>query len=66
MLGAGSPGKISGPIRNLIGLVKTRLQKYCDEAKKLLSFPAQEETVDGDELLAEELTERMNININYL
>ena len=41
--------------------MKTRLQKYCDEARKLLSSPVQEETTDGDEVLAEELTEYLNI-----
>ena len=45
--------------------MKTRLQKYCDEARKLLSFPVQEETTDGDEVLAEELTECLNIIYVY-
>ena len=57
---------MSGHIRKLIGPSKARLQGYYDEANKLLSSPVQEETMQDEELISEDLIERMNTNLNLL
>ena len=41
---------MSGPIRKLMGPVKTRLQCYVEEASSLLSSAVEEKTVMEDEL----------------
>ena len=57
---------MSGPIRKLIGPAKVRLHKYYEEANTILSFLVREETMEDDEVLAEQLIECMNNNVNLL
>ena len=54
---------MSGHVRKLIGPSKAQLQGYCDEANKLLSSPVQEE---DEEIISEDLIERMNTNLSLL
>ena len=54
---------MSGPIWRLIGPARTRLQRYVEEAHSLLSFLAEEETVEEDKTQVEEVIYHINTNI---
>ena len=57
---------MSGPIRKLIGPVKTRLQCYVEEASSLLLSRVEEKTLEDDEIQVEEAIVCININVSLL
>ena len=57
---------MSGPIRKLIGPVKTRLQRYVEEVSSLLLSRVEEKTLEDDEIQVEEVIACININVSLL
>ena len=56
------PETMSGPIKKLIGTVKTWLQGYMEEASSFLSSTVEEKTVMEDELWGKEVIACINTN----
>ena len=57
---------MSGPIRKLIGLAKSRVQRAIEEANALLETELDVEDLDKEEMDVESLINKLTINISML
>ena len=58
--------RMSGPIRRLLGPMKTRLQGYIKQARILFMVPINESDLDKEETHLQDLIQRLSTNFALL